>query len=82
MGTGFVEFRKTLEGRGLLLVGLFFRLRDLLMVWVVRGREWPFGRSQNLGSKYWKFGTILGSPGTDLRTVIGPYALIVCKLWF
>ena len=26
----------------------------------------------------WKFGTVLGSPGTEFRTVIGPYVLFVC----
>ena len=35
MGTSFEEFRQTPEGRGLLLLGLFFSLRVLLMVWVV-----------------------------------------------
>ena len=34
-GTSFEEFRQTPEGRGLLLLSLFFSLRALLMVWVV-----------------------------------------------
>ena len=36
----------------------------------------------NLGPKCWKLRTVLGSPETDLWTIIGPYALFVCKLWF
>ena len=30
------------------------------MIWSVRGREWPFSRSQNLGLKCWKLGTRFG----------------------
>ena len=81
-GYQFCGVSTTPRGRGLLLLGLFFGLRALLMVWVVEGREWPFGLSQNLGPKCWKLGTVLGSPKTYLRTFIGPYALFVCKLWF
>ena len=35
-----------------------------------------------LGTEMLKLGTILGSLGTNIQTVIGPYALFVCKLWF
>ena len=48
------------------------------MIWMVGSREGPFDQSQNFGTECWKFETVLGSPGIDFRTVIGPYVLFVC----
>ena len=35
------------------------------MVWMMSGREWPFGQSQNLGLNAAIFGTHFGQSWTD-----------------
>ena len=48
------------------------------MIWMIRGCERSFDQSRKSRLKYWKFVTVLGSPVTDLQTVVGPYVLHVC----
>ena len=46
------------------------------MVWMMSGREWPFGQSQNLGLNVAIFGTHFGQS----RTENGPYVLYLCVM--
>ena len=50
------------------------------MVWLIRGRERPYGQSQNLGLKCWKFGTVLGNPETDFELLLVHMCCLCVKL--
>ena len=55
MGTSFGEFRQTPKGKGFSPTWFNFYFSVLLMVWLIRGREWPFDQSQILGPKCGNF---------------------------